>query len=73
MFRVDGVDPGAVRDALRSRAINVSASVPDFDLTGRLGPLVRASVHYYNTEAEVDRFVRELGDMIGELRRAAGD
>lgn len=64
MFDAAGKDPGWVRDRLRERSINVSASFPDFDLTGRLGPLVRASVHYYNTEDEVERFVRELREVI---------
>jgi cysteine desulfurase/selenocysteine lyase len=67
MFGVKGLDPAAIRDALRARSINVSASFPDYDLTGTLGPLVRASVHYYNTEDEVERFVAELGEVTGEL------
>ena len=70
MFGVDGVDPAAIRDGLRARSVNVSASFPDYDLTGRLGPLVRASVHYYNTEDEVDRFVVELGDVVRSARGA---
>lgn len=64
MFDAAGKDPGWVRDRLRERDINVSASFPDFDMTRGLGPLVRASVHYYNTEDEVDRFVRELRDIV---------
>lgn len=53
-----------VRDALALHDINVSVSPPEYaqyDLPHRgLAALVRASVHYYNTEQEIERFVAAL-------------
>jgi cysteine desulfurase / selenocysteine lyase len=60
-FAVDGADHVALRDALRRQAINVSVSTQfssRLDLRRRgLRNVVRASVHVYNTEEELDRFV----------------
>lgn len=63
-FTVDGHDPLTLRDALRQRHINTSvtdtqAARLDMDARG-LEAMVRASVHYYNTEDEIERFVGEL-------------
>ena len=60
-FRLAGEDPGDTQRRLAERAINVSVSGRafaqlDFGARG-LDGLVRASVHYFNTEDEVDRFV----------------
>lgn len=55
---------GDVRTALARNAINVSISPPEFaqyDLPHRgLPNLVRASLHYYNTESEIDGFIAAL-------------
>jgi cysteine desulfurase / selenocysteine lyase len=63
-FTVDGRRAEEVRDALAARRINVSVSTRNstlLDMEARdLDALVRASVHYYNSEDEVDRFCREL-------------
>jgi selenocysteine lyase/cysteine desulfurase len=63
-FTVEGHDAEAVSRALRERGVNVSVSSPPstlLDATARdLPPLVRASIHYYNTEDEVDRLIRVL-------------
>jgi cysteine desulfurase/selenocysteine lyase len=63
-FEVANHLPDEVRDTLRARGINVSVttlSSTRLDMEARgLEAMVRASVHYYNTEAEVDRFVTEL-------------
>lgn len=57
----------ALRDRLRADGINTSVSPPDstlLDATARgLPPLVRASVHYYNTEEEVERFAEAVADL----------
>jgi cysteine desulfurase/selenocysteine lyase len=63
-FTVDGRGATEVADALRAEGINVSAlpaAYARLDL-GRRGidEIVRASVHYYNTEDEIDRLVRAL-------------
>lgn len=66
---VGDADPRRVRDELRDRAINVSVSPRTSTLLDarrrELPDLVRASVHYYNTADEVDRFARELADVVG--------
>lgn len=67
-FAADTSDPEAIKHALGERGINVSVSPPNstrLDAEARdLGDLVRASVHYFNTEEEVDRFCAELRGII---------
>jgi len=63
-FTAGGADPAAVKARLAAERINVTVSSPagariDMEARGLTG-LVRASVHYYNTEDEVDRFCRTL-------------
>jgi cysteine desulfurase / selenocysteine lyase len=63
-FSVAGCEPDAVVRALSAERINVSvspgsASRLDLDARG-LDALVRASVHYYNTEEELERMVELL-------------
>ncbi|MBX3499639.1 MAG: aminotransferase class V-fold PLP-dependent enzyme [Alphaproteobacteria bacterium] len=63
-FSVDGAEHTAIKARLRAQAINCSVSTQfssRLDLEGRgLKDVVRASVHIYNTEAELDRFVAAL-------------
>jgi cysteine desulfurase / selenocysteine lyase len=64
-FCRDGEAPGTTCERLRAMRINVHVSrsprVPALDLPSRgLDSLVRASVHYYNDESEVERFVRAV-------------
>lgn len=66
-FTVDGHDASEVSERLRSEdRINTSVSVPSSTLWDaedrRLEPLVRASVHAYNTETEVDLLVDALAN-----------
>jgi selenocysteine lyase/cysteine desulfurase len=64
-FTVAGVDAGAVKERLTSQNINVSVSPRAYtllDMAARgLDSIVRASVHYYNTEEEVERFCLAVG------------
>ena len=59
-FTVEGKPPRDIVAALRQQRINCHASGPSSPLlvppARRLPALVRASVHYYNTEDEVARF-----------------
>ncbi|HTW70700.1 MAG TPA: aminotransferase class V-fold PLP-dependent enzyme, partial [Acetobacteraceae bacterium] len=64
-FLKDGEDPDRTRERLRAMGMNVHVSrsprAPALDLAARgLAAVVRASVHYYNDEAEVERFVRAV-------------
>jgi cysteine desulfurase/selenocysteine lyase len=63
-----GHDAGAVCRALARERINVSLSTIEstrLDMEERgLTELIRASVHYYNTEEEIDRFCRVLGRLV---------
>jgi selenocysteine lyase/cysteine desulfurase len=68
-FTVDGMEPQALKQALAVRRINVTTSTPAstrIDMERRrISGLVRASVHYYNTEVEIDRFVQAVAEETG--------
>jgi selenocysteine lyase/cysteine desulfurase len=59
-FTVAGIGAEAVQRALAAQAINITTSTVDstrFDMEARgLSEVARASVHYYNDEAEIARF-----------------
>lgn len=63
-FTLGGVGARDIVARLRGQAINVSGSSPSstlLDATRRgLPDLVRASVHYYNSEAEIERFAAAI-------------
>jgi len=63
-FTVDGITPDQVRAGLAEEAINVTHSTINstrLDMESRgLDAVVRASVHYYNSESEIDRFMEVL-------------
>jgi cysteine desulfurase/selenocysteine lyase len=65
---VEGVAADEVQARLRSQGINVSVSGPSSTRLDaerrRLPPLVRASVHYVTTDAELDRLAAAVGDMV---------
>ncbi len=63
-FTIAGVDVYELAARLRAEAINISVSTIDFaryDFEARgLDAVARASVHYYNTDDELARFVAAL-------------
>ncbi|CAM3025540.1 selenocysteine lyase, PLP-dependent [Legionella steigerwaltii] len=62
-------NPQEIQQYLTSRRINVSISLQEYarlDMVKRnLPSLVRASIHYYNTETEIDTFCSELRKFLG--------
>jgi selenocysteine lyase/cysteine desulfurase len=66
-FTAEGRDPEHLKAALAARGINVSTCTPagallDMEARG-LDALTRASVHYYNSEAELERFAQTLREL----------
>jgi len=63
-FTVDGIEARQVKQALAERSMNVVTSTvasTRFDMEARgLNEVVRASVHYYNDEAEIARFCQSV-------------
>lgn len=65
----DRISADALRDALRRRGVHASwlsreSAVLDFE-DKQVDTALRLSPHYYNTEAEIDRTVHELREIIG--------
>lgn len=67
-FTIDGLPAAEMRDRLYGRQINISVSGDAYtpiDMKVRgLAEILRASVHVYNTEGEIDALCGALGDMI---------
>jgi cysteine desulfurase/selenocysteine lyase len=63
-FTVEGQDPSEIKRILASQQMNVTVSPRNstlLDLTERgLTTMVRASVHYYNSEAEIEHFCQAI-------------
>lgn len=65
-FTIDGHDSATVQARLRDAAINTSTTTPShahFDGRG-LPAMVRASVHYYNTDEEIDRLLDVVSSLL---------
>jgi len=66
-FKKAGIEPTDLASKLRMRNINVSVSAMTsarLDLEPRnLNSLVRASVHYFNSEDEIGRFVEAISEI----------
>jgi selenocysteine lyase/cysteine desulfurase len=67
-FTVENLDPVEIQQRLAQQRINVSVAVRCstlLDLSARnLDSMLRASVHYYNTEEEIERFCMEIEKML---------
>jgi selenocysteine lyase/cysteine desulfurase len=68
-FTAEGKKPGELRLALAEQKINVSVSPREYTLLdmesrGLREGVVRASVHYYNSEEEIDRFCQVLAALL---------
>lgn len=67
-FTIDGLAPLDVRDRLYGKSINISvsgAAYTPLDMQARgLATVLRASVHVYNTDEEIDVLCAALSDMI---------
>ncbi|QIO33849.1 aminotransferase class V-fold PLP-dependent enzyme [Bradyrhizobium sp. 1(2017)] len=66
-FTVEGFDADAIVSSAAAAGITIGASDPastriDAEMRS-LPPLVRASPHYYNTEAEIDRLIGHLANL----------
>ncbi len=66
-FTKSGVPPQALAGSMLKRGINISVSpraIARLDFGARnVEALARASVHYYNTEFEIEQFAAELREM----------
>lgn len=67
-FNTIGINPEIIKSALTLRKINVWLSSKNstlLDMEARnLEKIIRASVHYYNTEAEIDIFCNAIEEII---------
>lgn len=68
-FTMAGSEPSAIQQALATQQINVTTSgigSTRLDMEARgLKVVVRASLHYYNTEEEIEQLVRALSQISG--------
>ena len=67
-FHVEGIEAAGIVQKLRDHGINTSLSEPSntlLDATkNKLPNLIRASIHYYNDENEIDEFLKILTQII---------
>ncbi|MEK2479515.1 aminotransferase class V-fold PLP-dependent enzyme [Streptomyces noursei] len=69
-FTVNGHEPEEIRQAMRRFDVNLWVSMSNtacVDMEARkLEQTLRASVHYYNTHAEIQQLSSALGDFLGD-------
>ena len=72
-FEVEGIDAHAVKAALAATEITVNVTLRQstlLDMAPRgIDAMVRASVHYFNTDDEIDR----TGDVIAGIARESAE
>ena len=65
---IEGLEPEEIKSRLAKYHSNVSVSVVEstrLDMEARnLTSMVRASVHYYNSEEEIERFCKQIEKML---------
>ena len=70
-FTLDRIDSGSIMERMALHQVNVRTSSvfsTRYDMAARgVDLFVRASVHYYNTEAELDRMADVLASMAGTI------
>ncbi len=70
-FSTDRLEAEVIQQKLREQDINVSTSTPPWSpldsAARRLPTMVRASVHYYNTEDEIERFCTALRGLLRDV------
>jgi len=68
LFTAEGKEPSELKEFLAGRKINVSVSKMTstrLDMESRsLESIVRASLHYFNTQDEINRFCHELKNKV---------
>ncbi len=71
-FKLDGADASIIAAQLRASGFSVGTSGPGttrIDAEKRdLPTLLRIAPHYYNTEDEITRCVKRLGELMSERR-----
>jgi cysteine desulfurase/selenocysteine lyase len=71
-FTLEGQEPEEIKRQLAEQNINVSAvglhntSRLDLESRGLLSGMVRASVHYYNTEEEIEYFCAKIAEILAK-------
>ncbi len=67
-FTIEGIDPEEIKRKLAEQKINVSVTTRSstlLDMEARkIESMVRASVHYYNSEEEVEKFYGSVASLI---------
>ncbi len=67
-FTIEGHDPEDIKRALSAATINVSVAMRNgalLDMDARkLTSVVRSSIHYYNSEEEIERFCQQIANIV---------
>ena len=69
-YKIEGSTPSKLKSTLKSRGIAIKSTGYNWVVSGNPIPsesvsLMRLSTHIHNSEAQIDRLVDELGDILG--------